>query len=67
MWEQDPFLPLVREHEGASLVVLPFNPTAENLSAYILDFAQEAMAPFGIRMVGVECEETAKCRASSHA
>jgi 6-pyruvoyltetrahydropterin/6-carboxytetrahydropterin synthase len=66
MWEHDPFLPLVQEHEGASLVVLPFNPTAENLAAFLFDFAKTAMAPYGIAVVGLECEETAKCSAYTH-
>ena len=48
-----------------SIVLLPFNPTAENMAQFLVD----VIGPFqlqgtGVQLVSVTIEETAKCSAS---
>lgn len=53
------------EHTDAyfgSLVSLPFNPTAENLAAYMVEvIGPELLNPYGVELVECRIEETSKC------
>lgn len=45
-----------------SLVELPFNPTAENLAAYMVEvIGPELLDPYGVELVECRIEETSKC------
>jgi 6-pyruvoyltetrahydropterin/6-carboxytetrahydropterin synthase len=45
-----------------SLVQLPFNPTAENLAAYMVEvIGPELLDPYGVELVECRIEETSKC------
>lgn len=45
-----------------SLVALPFNPTAENLAAYMVDvIGPELLDEYGVELVECTIEETSKC------
>lgn len=45
-----------------SLVALPFNPTAENLAAYMVEvIGPELLSPYGVELVECRIEETSKC------
>lgn len=45
-----------------SLVELPFNPTAENLAAYMVDVVGPMLLdPYGVELVQCAIEETSKC------
>lgn len=45
-----------------SLVALPFNPTAENLAAYIVDvIGPQLLDQYGVELVECTIEETSKC------
>jgi 6-pyruvoyltetrahydropterin/6-carboxytetrahydropterin synthase len=45
-----------------SIVTLPFNPTAENLAEYLVEFVgPQQLHGTGVRLVEVRIEETAKC------
>lgn len=45
-----------------SLVALPFNPTAENLAAYMVDVVGPMLLdPYGVELVQCAIEETSKC------
>lgn len=45
-----------------SLVALPFNPTAENLAAYMVDvIGPQVLDQYGVELVECTIEETSKC------
>lgn len=45
-----------------SLVALPFNPTAENLAAYLVDvIGPQLLDQYGVELVECTIEETSKC------
>ena len=45
-----------------SLVALPFNPTAENLAAYMVDvICPQLLDEYGVELVECTIEETSKC------
>lgn len=50
------------EHFLGSLVALPFNPTAENLAAYMVDvIGPQLLDEYGVELVECTIEETSKC------
>jgi len=50
------------EHFLGSLVALPFNPTAENLAAYMVDvIGPQLLDQYGVELVECTIEETSKC------
>lgn len=64
LWCDDPFL----KHLGYpplqdSLVLVPFNPTAENMARHLGEVVGPMVLPEGLRLVGVRVEETRKCAA----
>lgn len=62
LWEQDPLLSSLREVSAESIVVVPFNPTAENMALYLLDtIAPILLESIGCRLVECRIEETRKC------
>lgn len=65
MWEDDPLLPYMRDVQRHGIVLVPFNPTAENMAEYLVT----CVAPLQLEGTGVVCtkvivEETRKCSAS---
>lgn len=63
MWEGDPYLPnMPIDHHDVAVV--PFNPTAENIAAYIGEvLGPEVLADTGVRLIHVRCWETPNCHA----
>jgi 6-pyruvoyltetrahydropterin/6-carboxytetrahydropterin synthase len=61
LWDQDPLLKTeIASQEG--IVILPFNPTAENLAQYLLDvIGPECLRHRGVILTKVIIEETRKC------
>lgn len=75
-WEEDPLIKAlqvdcelcdettghdVRDFDN-SLVSLPFNPTAENLAAYMVDvIGPQLLDEYGVELVECTIEETSKC------
>ena len=50
----------------ASIVWVPFNPTAENMAVYLLEVVGPArLSGTGVNLVEVRIEETRKCSASA--
>jgi 6-pyruvoyltetrahydropterin/6-carboxytetrahydropterin synthase len=50
-----------------SVVWVPFNPTAENMAAYLLHtIGPEQLAGTGVTLLDVVVEETRKCSARAH-
>jgi 6-pyruvoyltetrahydropterin/6-carboxytetrahydropterin synthase len=66
LWEHDPQLANLRRLEPASIVAVPFNPTAENLADYLLRVVgPRQLNDTGITLTSVTCQETAKCNATA--
>jgi 6-pyruvoyltetrahydropterin/6-carboxytetrahydropterin synthase len=61
--EEDPWAPRLKEIDD-SVVLVDFDPTAENLAAFLFDLGNELL-PSPITMVSVRVEETRKCSAEA--
>lgn len=65
LWDQDELLTQLTAISEESLVVVPFNPTAENIAKYLV----EVVGPIQLQgtdavLIACKVEETAKCSAS---
>lgn len=62
LWKDDPILATLYAVDPVGIVMCNFNPTAENMAAYILhELAPVLLAGKGVRLVEVTIEETRKC------
>lgn len=62
IWEQDPQAGALKELDPDGVVLVPFNPTAENMGLYLLNFVgQNLIFTHGVLLEAVKIEETAKC------
>lgn len=62
IWEDDPYLPELVKFFPDSLVVVPFNPTAENMAIYLVEVIGPVLLEgTGTVLQEVEIEETRKC------
>lgn len=65
IWEQDEMLEQLRAITAESLVVVPFNPTAENIARYLVEeIGPKQLAGYAVQLIACKVEETAKCSAS---
>lgn len=65
LWEQDPLLDALSQIAPDDLVVVPFNPTAEHMAAYLVEVvAPSQLAGTGVSVCSVRIEETRKCSAT---
>lgn len=65
LWEQDPLLSNLQKIIKEDIVVVPFNPTAENIAKYlVLDVAPQRLKGSGVRLISCKVEETRKCSAT---
>lgn len=64
LWNKDPYV-LGSLIADASVVVVPFNPTAENMADYLLREVGPQVLPPGIILTRVIIEETRKCSATA--
>jgi len=65
IWEQDELLPELQHVAGESLVVVPFNPTAENIAKYLVEeIGPGQLKEFTVKLVACKVEETSKCSAT---
>ena len=66
LWAEDPLLPALHAVSPESVVVVPFNPTAENIAAHLLTVVAPAqLAGTGVTLVCCTVEETRKCAATA--
>lgn len=63
IWEKDPKLAVLVINFEDDIVITPFNPTAENLAIYLVDFVAPTLLPKGTELIKVNIEETRKCSA----
>lgn len=65
IWNEDPLLSGLREVSAESLVLVPFNPTAENIAKYLVEHVgPQQLEQYGCRLITCKVEETQKCSAS---
>lgn len=61
IWDQDPWAKSLVEVDS-SVVLVPFNPTAENLASYLLNIVgPEQLKGTGVILDKVQIDETPKC------
>jgi len=66
LWQDDPARHPLLGHFLDSVVLLPNNPTAENMAAHLLNVVgPQVLGGTGVRLVGVTLEETRKCSATA--
>lgn len=65
LWEADPLLPAIMQAAPSSVVVVPFNPTAENMANHLLRTIGPIVLPGDVRLIKVVVEETRKCSAEA--
>lgn len=65
IWEQDPLLSDLQRLVPQDLVVVPFNPTAEQMARYLVEFVgPRQLAHTAVELLSVRVEETYKCSAT---
>jgi len=65
IWEEDFWAANLKATDPAGTVVVPFNPTAENMGSYLLNvIGPKALENTGVTLVKVVIEETRKCSAT---
>jgi len=65
LWEQDPWVEAFKSLDPESVVVVPFNPTAENMALFLVNVVgPEKLEGTGCKLVKVTVEETRKCHAT---
>lgn len=66
IWQDDPWLADLQRIDAPSIVVVPFNPTAEHMAQHLLDvIAPMRLEGTGVELVHCTVEETRKCAASA--
>lgn len=61
-WEQDPMADHLWQLDRHGVVILPFNPTAENMAQYLLtEIGPKQLMGTGCVLIAVRIEETRKC------
>lgn len=64
IWSQDPMAAKLGALDPKGVVLVPFNPTAENMAEYLVEaIGPNELRGTGVRLVFVRIEETAKCSA----
>lgn len=63
--DEDPIALTLYETDPAGVVLLPFNPTAENMAEYLVEIiGPEQLRGTGVQVIACRVEETRKCTAS---
>jgi len=66
LWETDHALERMKLLNPGGIVVVPFNPTAENMAIYLLkNIRPDRLHGTGVDLVRVRVEETRKCSATA--
>lgn len=62
IWKEDPFLEQMKKMDGESLVIVDYNPTAENIAQdFIENIAPKLLEGTGTKLVKLKLWETRKC------
>lgn len=67
IWDEDPYLDTFNEEDypGAGILPVVFNPTAENMAQFLLDFSPFLLTGYDVELTKVIVEETRKCSAEA--
>lgn len=66
LWVEDPVWQAIEPHlPHGSIVLVPFNPTAENIAEYLLKIMGPKRLPEGVKLIRVQVDETRKCSATA--
>lgn len=64
LWCEDPLLGNLQQIVPNDLVVVPFNPTAEQMAEYLVTMiGPQQLKGTGVQLVSVRIDETSKCSA----
>lgn len=63
IWQQDPMWGALEEVDPTGVVVVVFNPTAENMAKYLVELIGPQQLPKECILAAVKIEETSKCAA----
>lgn len=65
IWTEDPLLPELQKIVKDSLVITPYNPTAENMAKYLVEeIGPTQLQGYNCKLISCRVEETRKCSAS---
>lgn len=65
LWQEDPLLSEIQRVAPNDVVVVPFNPTAEQIAEYLVEVVgPKQLEGTGVRLVAVRIDETRKCSAT---
>ena len=65
LWAEDPLLPELQRLVPEDICVVPFNPTAEQISEYLVRVVRpQQLEGTGIELVSCRVDETRKCSAT---
>ena len=65
LWEDDPWVEHFKKFDSTGLIIVPFNPTAENMAQYLVEvIGPQQLNDTGIILTSVTIEETRKCSVS---
>lgn len=65
LWEKDPLVEVMKEHSPDSIVVVSYNPTAENIAEHLVKvIAPNLLQETGVVLIECKVEETRKCSAT---
>lgn len=65
IWSMDDDVDLLADHFPDDVVVVPFNPTAENMAKYLVEeVAPEQLQGTGCALIECRIDETRKCSAT---
>lgn len=66
LWERDTDANVLRAIDPRGVVLVPFNPTAENMAQHLLNvIGPQQLVGTGVELVSVVIEETRKCSAGA--
>ena len=65
IWAADPMLPDLMRITAESICIVPFNPTAENIAAYMVEeIAPKLLNETNCKLIKCKIDETRKCSAT---
>ena len=65
VWANDPWSTTLKQLDPDGTVIVPFNPTAENMGVYLIETIGPAqLSGTGVRLILADIEETRKCNAT---
>lgn len=65
IWSEDPLRPQLENIASDDLVIVPFNPTAEQMAQYLVEeIGPRQLQGTGVTLITVRIEETRKCSAT---